>query len=74
MTDQNKETLVQFSKVAIFGMSAFAALIALMGSYNGCGINSFYGFVGTFNFAVEVFFFIKLYKKLFKKVEKKEDK
>lgn len=69
MTDQNKETLVQFGKVAIFGISAFAALITLMSIYNGCGINSFYGVVGTFNFAVEVFFFIKLYKKLFKKEE-----
>ena len=71
MTDQNKETLVQFSKVAIFGISAFAALIALMGIYNGCGINSFYGFVGTLNFAVEVFFFVKLYKKLFKEEKQK---
>ena len=71
MTDQNKENLVQFGKVATFSSSAFTALIALMGIYNGCGINSFYGFVGTFNFAVEVFFFIKLYKKLFKKEEQK---
>ena len=71
MTDQNKENLVQFGKVATFSISAFAALITLMGIYNGCGINSFYGFVGTFNFAVEVFFFIKLYKKLFKKEKQK---
>ena len=70
MTDRNKNNLVKFGKIAIFGISAFAALIALMGIYNGCGINSFYGFVGTFNFAVEVFFFFKLYKKLFKKEDK----
>ena len=71
MTNQNKENLVQFGKVAIFGIFAFAALIALMGIYNGCGINSFYGFVGTLNFAVEVFFFVKLYKKLFKEEKQK---
>lgn len=74
MTDQNKENLVQFSRVAGFGLAAFASIIALMGIYNGCGINSFYGFVGTINFAVEVVFFVKLYKKLFKKEEQKEDK
>ena len=71
MTDQNKENLVQFGKVVIFGIFAFAALIALMGIYNGCGINSFYGFIGTFNFAVEVFFLFKLYKKLFKEEKQK---
>ena len=49
MTDQNKENLVQFSRVAGFGLAVFASIIALMGIYNGCGINSFYGFVGTIN-------------------------
>ena len=76
MTNQNKENLVQFGKVAMFGLLVFAAIIALMGIYNGCGINSFYGFVGTLNFAVEVFFFevfffVKLYKKLFKEEKQK---
>ena len=73
MADQNKENLVQFGRVAGFGLAAFASIIALMGIYNGCGISSFYGFVGTINFAVEVVFFVKWYKKWFKKVEEKKE-
>ena len=77
MTKQNKETLVQFGKIAIFGFSAFAALIAFIGIINGVvanGLESFYGWVGGFNLCIEGVFFYALYKRLFKKVEKKEDK
>lgn len=77
MTDQNKETLVQFGKVAIFGISTFVALIAFIGIINGVvvnGLDSFYGWVGGFNLCIEGVFFYALYKRLFKKVEKKEDK
>ena len=73
MTDSNKKTLVDFGKVAGFGLAAFASIIALMGIYNGCSISSFYGFVGTINFAVEVVFFVKWYKKWWPKPVKKED-
>lgn len=74
MTDSNKRNLVDFGKVVSFGLPAFAAIIALMGIYNSCGIASFYGVVGTFNFAVEVVLFVKLFKKLWpKNEEKKED-
>jgi len=74
MTDSNKQNLADFGKAVSFGLPAFAAIIALMGIYNGCGIGSFYGVVGTFNFIVEVVFFVKLYKKLWPKKEvKKED-
>lgn len=73
MANQNKENLVEFGRVAGFGLAAFASIIALMGIYNGCGISSFYGFVGTINFAVEVVFFVKWYKKWFKKVEEKKE-
>ena len=74
MTDQNKETLVQFSKVAIFGISAFAALIAFIGIINGVvanGLESFYGWVGGFNLCIEGVFFYALYKRLFKKEKQK---
>ena len=77
MTKQNKETLVQFGKIAIFGISAFAALIAFIGIINGVvanGLESFYGWVGGLNLCIEGVFFYALYKRLFKKVEKKEDK
>ena len=73
MANQNKENLVEFGRVAGFGLAAFASIIALMGIYNGCGISSFYGFVGTINFVVEVVFFVKWYKKWFKKVEEKKE-
>lgn len=74
MTDQNKETLVQFGKVAIFGISAFVALIAFIGIINGVvvnGLDSFYGWVGGFNLCIEGVFFYALYKKLFKKEKQK---
>ena len=77
MTEQNKNNLVKFGKVAIFGISAFAALIAFIGIINGVvanGLESFYGWVGGFNLCIEGVFFYALYKRLFKKVEKKEDK
>ena len=77
MANQNKENLVQFGKVAIFGISAFAALIAFAGILNGVvanGLESFYGWVGGFNLCVEGVLFYAWYKRLFKKEEKKEDK
>ena len=73
MTDSNKKTLVDFGKAAGFGLAAFASIIALMGIYNGCGISSFYGVVGTLNFAVEVVFFVKWFKTWWPKSIKKED-
>ena len=72
MTDSNKQTLVDFGKVVSFILPAFAAIIALMGIYNSCGITSFYGVVGTFNFVVEVVLFVKLFKKLWPKKEEKK--
>ena len=74
MTDQNKENLVQFGKVAIFGIFAFAALIAFIGIINGVvanGLESFYGWVGGFNLCIEGVFFYALYKRLFKKEKQK---
>lgn len=56
MTEQNKNNLVKFGKVAIFGISAFAALIAFIGIINGVvanGLESFYGWVGGFNLCIE---------------------
>ena len=73
MKESDKKSLIEFGRVAGFGLAAFASIIALMGIYNGCGISRFYGFVGTINFAVEVVFFVKWYKKWFKKVEEKKE-
>lgn len=36
MTEQNKNNLVKFGKIAIFGISAFAALIAFIGKHQWC--------------------------------------
>ena len=73
MNESDKKSLIEFGRAAGFGLSVFASIIALMGIYNGCGISSFYGFVGTINFAVEVVFFVKWYKKWFKKEEQKKE-
>jgi hypothetical protein len=77
MTDSNKETLIQFAKVAGFGLACFAALIAAAGVWNAVAlgaIGSFYGWVAGANLAVEGFGFYTLYKKLFPKKTKKDEK
>lgn len=70
MTDQNKETLKEFGKVAGFAIACFIAIIATAGVWNGVAlgvIGSFYGWVAGVNIAMEGFGFYKLYKKLFPK-------
>jgi hypothetical protein len=76
MTESNKETLIQFAKVAGFGLACFAALITAAGVWNAVAlgaIGSFYGWVAGANLVVEGFGFWSLYKKLFPK-KTKEDK
>lgn len=76
MTDKNKESLIQFAKVAGFGIACFAALIASAGVWNAVAlgaIDAFYGWVAGANLIVEGFGFYSLYKKLFVKPVKKEE-
>ena len=77
MTNSNKETLIQFAKVAGFGIACFVALIATAGVWNAVAlgaIGSFYGWVAGANLVVEGFGFYSLYKKLFpKKTDKKAE-
>lgn len=70
MTDSNKENLIQFGKVAGFGLACFAALITAAGVWNAVAvgaIGAFYGWVAGANLIVEGFGFYSLYKKLFGK-------
>lgn len=68
MTQENKESLIQYGKVVGFGLACFAAIITSAGVWNAVSlkaIDGFYGFVAGLNLVVEGFGFYSLYKKLF---------
>ena len=76
MTEFNKRNLIQFAKVAGFGLAAFIAVISFVGILNGVtgGLDAFYAWVGGINLIIEGFGFYTLFKKLFpKKEDKKEE-
>lgn len=77
MTDSNKENLIQFAKVAAIGILGFAGIIVSAGVWNAVAlgaIGSFYGWVAGLNLLTSGFGVYSLYKKLFPKTDKKEDK
>lgn len=77
MADYNKENLVRFGKVVLFGFIAFIAGISYAGILNGVfahGLDKFYAVVGLFNLTAESFGLVTLYRHLFpKKSDKKEN-
>lgn len=76
MTENNKETLIQFGKVVALGLVGIIAIITAAGVWNGVAddaIGSFYGWVAGLNLIAEGFGVWSLYKKLFpKKVDNKQ--
>ena len=69
----NKETLIEFGKVAAIGLLGFIAIIAACGVWNGVAlgaINAFYGWVAGINLIAEGFGVYSLYKHLFTKKDK----
>jgi uncharacterized membrane protein len=75
MTDSNKNTLIQFGKVALLLILGMIAIITSAGVWNGVAggaIGSFYGWVAGINLIAEGFYIYLLYKKLFPKAVKKD--
>ena len=73
MTYQNKETIVQFGRVALLIILCIVAIITSAGVWNGVAsgvIDSFYGWVAGLNLILEGFYIYLLYQKLFPKVVK----
>ena len=70
MTEQNKQTLIQFGKVLAFGLPAFMAIITFAGVLNGVvahGLDAFYGWVAGLHLGAEVYPFYLYFRKLFPK-------